>query len=117
MRVKFSFFIQSIGGQVYTFDKGGSLIHMDDMEKYIQEAEVNRDIPSIRSLKRMMSMAETAKVIENESGIEDKALLKKLVIYMSHRVGGMYSKDIGAYYGVSESAVSQASLRFERDRM
>lgn len=94
---------------------GGDKFIREIKNKYIKDVEVSRDLPSIRSLKRMNSMEEIVKVIDEESGIQDKNLHKKLVIYMSHRFSGIYTKDIGQYFGVSESAVSKISIRFERD--
>ncbi len=82
-------------------------------EKYINDAEVSRDLPSILSLKRKSSVEEMVEVIGKESGIKDHRLLKKIVIYISHRNSGISLREIGEYFGVSESAVSQASVRFE----
>ncbi|HWR88990.1 MAG TPA: hypothetical protein VN260_01905 [Dissulfurispiraceae bacterium] len=40
-------------------------------------------------------------------------LAKKVCIYLSHRYGGLSLREIGEYFGIGESAVSQASRRFE----
>lgn len=84
-------------------------------EKYLTETDLSRDLPSVRSLKRMSSIEDIVRLIEKESGVTDKKLFKKIIIYMSHRFSGIYSKDIGQYFGVSESAVSLTSTRFERE--
>jgi len=82
-------------------------------EKYIKHTELNRDISAIRSLKRRYSIEEIVNLIEKENGIDNKKLLKKIVIYISHNFGGIYLKKIGEYFGISESAVSQTSARVE----
>jgi REP-associated tyrosine transposase len=38
---------------------------------------------------------------------------RKAAIYLSHRFSGLSLKEIGKYFGIRESAVSQASRRFE----
>ncbi len=38
---------------------------------------------------------------------------KKAIIYLSHRFSGLSLKEIGRQFGIKESAVSQASRRFE----
>jgi putative transposase len=94
---------------------GSELFVNEIKEKYINDAEVSRDLPSIRSLKRKSSVEEIVKTIEKESGIKDNGLLKKVAIHISHRYSDMYLKNMGDYFGVSESAVSQMSARFERE--
>jgi len=94
---------------------GGEQFICEIKEKYLKEAEVSRDIPSIRSLKRMRSMVVIVKLIEKESEVKDTKLIRKIIIYICHRFCGIYLKEIGKYFGVSESAVSYASSRFERE--
>jgi len=94
---------------------GGEKFIHEIKEKYLKEAELSRDIPSIRSLKPVRSMEDIVRLIEKESGVIDKKLLKKIIIYMSHHFSGIYLKEIGQYFVVSESAVSQTSARFERE--
>ena len=38
---------------------------------------------------------------------------RKVTIYLSHRFSGLSLKEIGKYFGIRESAVSQASSRLE----
>ncbi len=40
-------------------------------------------------------------------------LARKVGIYLSHRYGGLSLREIGWHFGVWESAVSQASRRFQ----
>jgi len=41
--------------------------------------------------------------------------LRKAAIYLSHRYSGRQLREIGAEFGIGESAVSPASKRFETD--
>lgn len=36
------------------------------------------------------------------------------MVYLCHRYSGLCLKEIGSYFGISESAVSQISRRFEQ---
>ena len=94
----------------------GSRRFINEMiEENLHGALKSRDLPSIRALKKNRSMEEIVKLIEEASGTNDKLLCRKIVMYLCHRFSDLCSKDIGEYYGVSESAVSQASLRFKRE--
>ena len=42
---------------------------------------------------------------------EDAALLKRVQIYLCHRLSGQTLKDIGLHFGIGVSGVSQASRR------
>lgn len=39
-------------------------------------------------------------------------MVKKATVYLSHRYSGKSLKEIGDYFGIGESAVSQVSRRF-----
>ncbi|GBE00513.1 chromosomal replication initiator protein DnaA [bacterium BMS3Abin07] len=45
---------------------------------------------------------------------EDVALSRKASLYLCHRYSRKTLKEIGSYFGIGESAVSQASHRFKR---
>ena len=47
------------------------------------------------------------------SGKEHR-LRKNLCLFVSHQYGGFRLKEIGAYYGMRGSAVSQSSRRFKK---
>ena len=44
---------------------------------------------------------------------DDSSLSKKITIYLCHRDCGMKLKQIGNYFNITESAVSEASRRFD----
>ena len=44
---------------------------------------------------------------------DEPAFEKKVAVYLSHKFSGVTLKEIGQMFDISESAVSQASRRFE----
>lgn len=80
-------------------------------EKYLGGRKRDRDIPAIAALTNIA----LENIVEGvESEFQDKPdYIKKAVIYLSHRFGGLSLKEIGKKFGIMESAVSQASRRFE----
>ena len=73
-----------------------------------------REIPSSRILEERRSLEEIRKVVGEVVG-EGERLFKKFAVYMSHEYGGYALKEIGGFYGMEESAVSQAARRFKEE--
>lgn len=84
-------------------------------EKYVNDKEINRDQPSVRTLKRMCTVEEISEAVEKEAIDINQKLKRKMAIYLCHRYSGYPLKNIGVYFGISESAVSQISVRFEKE--
>jgi len=59
-----------------------------------------------------MLKAGLVQVVKNVSK-DDSFLSKKITIYLCHRDCGMKLKQIGSYFNITESAVSEASRRFD----
>lgn len=79
-------------------------------DKYLTNKKVDRNLPALRELRRV-SITEIIK--EADSIFRgDTVLSRKAVIYLSHRFGGRTLKEIGDYFNIGESAVSQTSKRF-----
>lgn len=80
-------------------------------ETYLGGRKRDRDIPAIAALTKIA----LENIVEGvESEFHDKPdYIKKAVIYLSHRFNGLFLKEIGKKFGIMESAVSQASRRFE----
>jgi len=75
------------------------------------EPRDTRNVPVMRQLVETPSLEQIEKVVE--SIVERQhALFKKFCIYTSHRYRGFSLREIGDYYGMRGSAVSQASRRF-----
>ncbi len=90
----------------------GRAAFIDDIrEKYLGGRKKDRDVPALGALSRVKPEEIMEKVgVEFQGQAE---LAKKVGIYLSHRYGGLSLREIGRHFGVGESAVSQASRRFQ----
>ncbi len=90
----------------------GSEEFIDDIrERYLSGRKKDRNLPALAALTRISPKDITGKVrLEFR---DDPDLEKKVGIYLSHRFSGVTLKEIGQLFSISESAVSQASRRFE----
>jgi putative transposase len=78
----------------------------------IGQSEDMRNVPALRVLQRRLSLNEIEKKIEGKISREDP-IFRKFCLYFSHRFGDYSLEEIGAYYGMKASAVSQAARRFK----
>lgn len=80
--------------------------------KYLVDKERNRDIPAVAALTRQapQKIAERVRLEFQDSPKHSR----KAVIYLSHQFSGLSLKEIGRLFSIKESAVSQASSRFEK---
>jgi putative transposase len=79
--------------------------------KYLGGRKRNRDVPAVAALTR-----QTPQKIEEKVWLEFQDMpehAKKAAIYLSHKFSGLSLNEIGKQFGIRESAVSQASRRFE----
>jgi putative transposase len=72
-----------------------------------------RNIPVLRGLVDKPSLEEIGRTTESIIG-KKHPFFKKICIYVSHQYGGFSLKDIGTYYGMRGSAISQCSRRFKQ---
>ena len=80
-------------------------------DKHLSKLPASRDLPAARALRTRPEIQQIADAVANElSG--DHRLVKKMTIYLCHHFSGCSLKDIGAHFGVGESAVSENSNRF-----
>jgi REP element-mobilizing transposase RayT len=79
-------------------------------EKHLTSRKPDRDLPALRELTKA-SIPEILKKAEALFG-EDSSLSRKATLYLCHRFSGRTLKEVGSYFGIGESAVSQASRRF-----
>ena len=80
-------------------------------QKYLNGRDADRNLPALTELS-IISITEINEEVKKVFK-EDSGLSKKVTIYLCHRYSGRTLKDIGTYYGIGESAVSQASWRLE----
>ena len=78
---------------------------------YLVGRKRNRDVPAVAALTRQAPQKIAERVRLEFQGKPGHA--RKVAIYLSHRFSGLSLKEIGKHFGISESAVSQASRRFE----
>jgi REP element-mobilizing transposase RayT len=87
---------------------------IDDIkEKYLDNKAKGRDIPALKELTKT-SLEGIIKATKEEFR-QQSEMARKAAIYLSHRYSGRALKEIGEVFGIGESAVSQASSRFESD--
>ena len=82
-------------------------------EEYLGVKKKNRDLPAIRELKRIVDIDliyEEARVLLGDSN----RVSKNAALFICHLYSGKMLKEIGEYFGISESAVSLASSRFNQ---
>lgn len=82
-------------------------------DKYLVGREKGRDIPALKELTKL-SLDSIIKEAEKEFKANPD-LVKKAVMYLSHRYSGRPLREIGQRFNIGESAVSQASRRFDTD--
>ncbi len=80
--------------------------------KYVNGKRSDRDLPAIAEFARSVDIHDVYREI-NEIVAHNEALSKKMTLYLCLRYNGMKLKDIGEYFNISESAVSEASKRFD----
>ncbi|MDH3454320.1 MAG: transposase, partial [Desulfuromonadales bacterium] len=80
-------------------------------EKHLANRHVSRDLPAARALRTRPEIQQIVDVVAGELR-DDHRLVKKMSIYLCHHFSGFSLKEIGAHFGVGESAVSENSNRF-----
>jgi putative transposase len=79
-----------------------------------------RNIPALRHIKRKPPLEVVEVAVRSAIAGGDSHHYKKFCLYVSQQYGGYTLKEIGAYYSMSEAAVSQSNKRLrekiDRDR-
>jgi hypothetical protein len=95
-----------------TFLGGEDFINRIRME-YLEKKEIDkRNIPAIKRVLKGPSLEDIEKAIVKRLG-RDHSFFKKVCIYLSHQHSGLGLDEIGAYFGMKGSAISQLSRRFK----
>ena len=82
-------------------------------KKHLEGKKPDREVLALRKLSGQLSIAE----IDNAAAEvfrEEEKTGKKVSLYLSHRYSGKKLKEIGEYFGISESGVTQASRRLKK---
>ena len=112
-------FVEALGGKDYESPLNGvvgsTILGNDGFINDIKETHLNhkhtdRNVPALREFTERPTIeqiaAEVAMMLENEP-----ALSKRVKLYLCHRHTGKRLKEIGEYFKVTESGVSQARHR------
>ena len=79
---------------------------------YLGKKEIDRrDLPALRKILRGPSLASIEKAVIKIVG-RGHPLFKKICIYLSYQRSGLNLREIGEYFGMQRSAISQLSRRF-----
>ncbi len=89
---------------------GGNEFVNEIRDKYLSGKKIDRNQPSLRELKRT-NIKEIISEVEEILG-KNETISRKAAIYLCHRYSGRTLREIGEYFGIGESAVSQTSRRF-----
>ena len=71
-----------------------------------------RNVPAVRKIYRGPTLKEIEEAVGQEIKADD-SLYRKFCVFLSHQYSGLSLEEIGAYFGMKGSAVSQASRRFK----
>ncbi len=80
-------------------------------ERYVAGRKPDRNLPALTELSKF-PILEILRATEGEWG-KDNPLTKKAALNLCHRYSGRTLREIGSYFSIGESAVSQASRRFQ----
>ncbi len=83
-------------------------------EKFLKEAQADRELPSVRQLACRPGFEAIRSAVE-DLFMEDRAKARRVGLYLCRRYTGLKLREIGAAYGVGESAVTQASRRVAKE--
>jgi REP element-mobilizing transposase RayT len=81
-------------------------------DKYLDRKKRDRSLPALKELMKSPDIAETYKEIEAICN-SDASLTKKITLYFFHKYSDKPLKEIGTYFGIGESAVSESSRQFD----
>jgi hypothetical protein len=81
-------------------------------DTYLDRKKRDRNLPALKELIKSKDIAETYKEVKAISN-NDASLSKKFTLYLFHKYTDKPLKEIGTYFGIGESAVSEASRQFD----
>ncbi len=81
-------------------------------DKYLDRKKRDRDLPALKVLRKSPDIAETYNKIKATCNY-NASLPKKITLFLFHKYSDKRLKEIGTYFGIGESAVSEASRQFD----
>jgi REP element-mobilizing transposase RayT len=81
-------------------------------QEYLEKKEIDRrDLPALRKILRGPSLETIERAVIKRVG-KGHLLFKKICIYLSYEHSGLNLREIGEYFEMQRSAISQSSRRF-----
>ncbi len=81
-------------------------------DKYLSGKERDRNVPAVKEFMNNPDIAETYKRVEVLCSY-DTSLSRKITLYLFHKYSDKRLNEIGAYFGIGDSAVSESSKQFD----
>ncbi|MDZ4185471.1 MAG: transposase [Desulfuromonadales bacterium] len=81
-------------------------------EEFLGKPPADRELPALRAIVGKPAVAAIRGVVEGRFEA-DRATARRVSLYLCHRYSGRKLREIGAEFGVTESAVTQASRRMK----
>lgn len=78
---------------------------------HLEGKETGRDLPTLRELIARLSSEQIIKTVKAVIGSDAKGV-RQMSIYLCHRFSEAKLRDLGMYFDIRESAISEASRRF-----
>jgi REP element-mobilizing transposase RayT len=85
-------------------------------DKYLDRKKKDRNLPALKELMKSPNIAETYKEVEAFCN-SNASLTKKITLYLFHKYRDKPLKEIGTYFGIGESAVSESSRHTKRNQI
>jgi chromosomal replication initiation ATPase DnaA len=83
-------------------------------DEFLKTVQPNRELPALKRLGSRLSPETIHTAVADRFG-DKPALVRRVAMYLCRRHTELGLKEIGAVYGVGESAVTQASRRVEAE--
>jgi REP element-mobilizing transposase RayT len=77
---------------------------------FLSDRQPDRELPDLKLTPKRIGLEEIEQAVDRVLG-SDLKLARQVKIYFSHRYTGLKLKEIGNWFGISESGVTQASRR------
>ena len=81
------------------------------MDDYLEQDIERPDVPAVRALNRRFAVENI--IGKTQELVDDPKLAREVALHICHRYSGEMLKNIGAHFGLGDSAVVKASTRLE----
>jgi len=115
----YSKFVHSLVGEVYdspftdviySVILGSQEYAQEIKDTFLKKKPQDRELPSLLELVDRPDIDIISKIVDSVIQTDDR-LAKQIKLYFCHRYSGLKLKEIGKYFGIGESGVSQTSHR------